>query len=297
MKIKSAILALSNLCLVSASVMAGEPFLGYVQGAEALPEEAQELYFIATLRTDKGAGIYEAIDWAVEYERGISDRFTAAIELKALSLRTSGLLIEGYLPEEQTFAFKGQGVGISGSYMVLSPALDPIGLAVQVSLDYAQVDSHSGQDKDTLSLELDLLLQKFYFDGQLVWMTNLGVESTYAKRKPIADLPDDFEWPTDPEMEIELKFGTGVSYRFARNWYVGAEALFETEFETDVGQERWSWFGGPSIHYGSQGWWATLTYLEQLAGGGEQYPDQRDTDRHLIEKTKREVRLKIGLNF
>ena len=98
-------------------------------------------------------------------------------------------------------------------------------------------------------------------------------------------------------MELELKVGTGLSYRFAPKWYVSAEALYETEFETEVGQERWSVFAGPSVHYGDQKWWATLTYLPQIRGGGEQYDGQRNADLHLIEKTKYEARLKVGFNF
>lgn len=103
-------------------------------------------------------------------------------------------------------------------------------------------------------------------ESQLVWLGNLGRETTQARRAAITG----FDWPTGPEMEIELKFGTRLSYRFARGWYVGAETLHETEFETEGGQER-SRFAGPSLHYGGKRWWATLTYARQLAGGGEFY--------------------------
>lgn len=122
------------------------------------------------------------------------------------------------------------------------------------------------------------------------------METTYADRKPIADLPACFDWPTDPEMEIELKSGLGAAYRIAPRWFVGAETIYETEFETEVGQERWSWFAGPSLHYGDQAWWATLTYLDQIKGGGETFDGQPD-DLHLFEKTEREIRFKLGYNF
>ena len=105
------------------------------------------------------------------------------------------------------------------------------------------------------------------------------------------------EWGTDPEMEISTKIGTGLSYRFAPGWYAGAEVLREAEYETDVGLERWSVFAGPTLHYGGKQWWATLTYFKQLRGGGEKYAGQSDEHLHLIEKTKNEVRLKLGYNF
>ena len=116
-----------------------------------------------------------------------------------------------------------------------------------MALNYDWLDKHSGQDKDTASIELELLMQKYFLEGQLIWVGNIAMETTYADRGEIDDLPEDFDWPTDPEMEIEWKFGTGLSYRFANNWYVGAEVLYETEFETEIGQERWTVFARADI--------------------------------------------------
>lgn len=128
-----------------------------------------------------------------------------------------------------------------------------------------------------------------------MWVGNLVMEGTYAKRAEIDNLPEDFEWPTDPEMEIEFKLGTGASYRVAPGWFIGAETIYETEYETEVSQERWSVFAGPTVHFATQQWWATLTWFKQLEGGGELINE--NDDLHLIEKTKQEVRLKLGYNF
>ena len=70
-----------------------------------------------------------------------------------------------------------------------------------------------------------------------------------------------------------------------------------TEFETEVGQERWSFFAGPTLHYASKQWWATVSWFPQIRGGREQLVNQTDTDLHLIEKTKQEVRIKVGFEF
>ncbi len=291
------IVILSTSLLVTASSMAGENLFGYVKGAETLPAESWELYTNLTQREDKGEGDYTGYDLELEAEYGITNSLGAKLGLQLQSLDTSGLLIEGYLPEEVNTGLEFTGVEGSLTYNFLSPAKDKIGLSTHIGFDYSWVDKHSGQDKDTYSIDLSLLLQKFALEGQLVWVGNIGMETTFAKRAEIDNLPAGFEWPTDPEMEIELKAGTGVSYRFAPKWSVAAEVLYETEFETEVGQERWSVFAGPSVHYGSQTWWTTLTWLPQLKGGGEQYPTQDDTNLHLIEKTEQELRLKIGFNF
>ncbi|MCE9686377.1 MULTISPECIES: DUF6662 family protein [Shewanella] len=282
---------------LSHSAIAGEDLFGYVKGAEALPQGAMEVYQKVTLRDDKGQGTYRGIDYETEVEYGSTDKFSVSGSFKFMSLKNEGLIVDGYLPEEKDIGFKTSGAELGLSYMFLSPAKDDIGLSASVSLDYDWLDKHSGEDKDTLSLDLGLQTQKYMLEGELVWVGNIGTEATYADRAAIDNLPEDFDWPTDPEMEIELKLGTGLSYRFAPNWFVSAEVLFETEFETEVGQERWSVFAGPSLHYGSQQWWATLTWLPQLSGGGEQYEGQADTGLHLIEKTEQEVRLKVAFNF
>lgn len=295
-KTRLGFVAALGMATVSLPVSA-ESLLGYISGSETLPGGAQEGYVSVTQRSDKGTGDYTAYDVEAEYEYGFTPRFTGAFALKGMSLDTSGLVIDGYLPRDNEFSLKATGVEGKLKYKFLSAAIDPVGLSAKLSLAHSWVDTHSGQDKDTTSLELMLQAQKFFLDDQLVAMVNTGIESTYAERAPIAGLPAGFDWPTDPEMEIELKAGGGLSYRVAPRWFVGAEALYETEFETEVGQERWSWFAGPSVHYASQGWWATLTWMTQLAGGGEAYPGQPDDDLHLIEKTEDEIRFKIGFDF
>jgi hypothetical protein len=289
-----AVFCMMSFLTVSAS--ADENLFGYIKGAETLPKGAWEIYEIATLRTDKGQGDYDAIDSETEIEYGVTDRLSALASFSMQGIDTEGLIIDGYLPKAEDYGIKPSGVEAAIKYNFLKPAIDPIGLAAYLALDYDWLDAHSGQDKDHLSLELEMLLQKYFFEGQLIWVGNAGIESTYADRDEISDLPPDFDWPTDPEMEVELKAGTGLSYRFIPNWFIGAETLYETEFETEVGQERWSLFAGPSLHYGGSRFWVTFTWLFQVVGGGEKYEGQTE-DLHLIEKTKQEVRLKVGFNF
>ena len=290
---------LAGLMMAGAAVpaLADENLLGYLSGAETLPAGAKEAYLWVTQRQDKGVGSYRATDVEAEYEYGITARLTGALALKGQSIHTRGILIDGYVPGDMSYGLRASGIEAQLKYMFLSPALDPVGLAGRIGFEYSWLDPHSGQDKRKASVTTDLLLQKFLLDDQLVAVANLGMESTYARRAPIDNLPAGFEWSTDPEMEIELKAGVGLAYRFAPRWFVGVETFYETEFETEVGQERWSWHAGPSLHYADRAWWATLTWMPQLRGGGETYPGQTDTDLHLIEKTKQEMRIKVGYNF
>jgi len=308
---------LAGLVLAASQLLAGlahadENMLGYVSGAETLPKGASEAYLIVTHRWDKGRGEYSANDYAAEYEYGLTNRLTGALELKGQSIDTSGLVIDGYLPGPESYGLKPSGIEAKLKYNFLSPAKDDLGLSATFSLQQNWLDPHSGKDKDSTKFEVGLQLQKLFLDDQLSVVLNTGLEGTHAKRAPLdaatqasadaaiqaltGDPAASFNWPTSPEMEIEFTLGTGASYRFAPNWYVGAETQYETEFETEIGQERWSWFAGPSIHYGGKDWWATLTWFNQLAGGREKYIGQTE-DLHLIEKTKNELRFKLGFNF
>lgn len=276
---------------------ADESLFGNLRGAETLPQHALELIQHVTHRTDKGQGQYEAVDSKTELEYGITDRLTGAVYLLGQSIRTSGLQIDGYLPKDESYGLRPSGVEASLKYNFLSPAKDDFGLATYFSTAYSWLDPHSGQNKKKLTFELELLLQKYFLDGELIWVGNAGMESTLAQRGPLDDLPPGFEWTTNPEMEIGFKAGTGLSYRVAPNWFAGGEVVYETEMETEVGQERRSVFAGPTVHYGGREWWLSLSYLPQISGGGEMYAGQSDTGLHLIEKTKQEVRFKLGFNF
>ncbi len=288
---------LAGLIMAGAAIPALAGELGYLSGSETMPDAAKTASLSVTQRQDKGVGSYRATDVEAEYEYGISARLTGVLALKGQSIHTRGILIDGYVPGDISYGLRASGVEAKLKYMFLSPALDPVGLAGRIGFEYSWLDPHSGQDKRKASVTTDLLLQKFFLDDQLVAVANLGMESTYARRAPIDNLPAGFEWSTDPEMEIELKAGVGFAYRFAPRWFVGVETFYETEFETEVGQERWSWHAGPSLHYADRAWSATLTWMPQLRGGGETYPGQTDTDLHLIEKTMQELRVKIGYNF
>jgi len=287
----------AGLALTAANAAhADENLFGYVRGSETLPQGSYELYQFVTQRRDKGLGHYRATDTLTEVEYGLTHRLTVSGGLKLMSISTRGLTIDGYLPGDKSFGLKPAGFNLEAKYNILSPAKDDLGLSTTVELTHNTVDPHSGQKKNATKLEFGAQLQKYFAEGQLVWAGNGAVEATYARRKPIANLPDGFEWSTDPEVEIEVKLGSGLSYRFAPGWFIGAEAQYETEYETGVGQERWSVFGGPSLHYASKQWWMTLTWFKQLRGGGESYAGQ-PAHRHLIEKTNNEVRLKLGFNF
>jgi uncharacterized protein DUF6662 len=275
---------------------ADENLFGYNIGAETLPKGAGELYLFNTLRTGKGQGHYRAIDSEIEGEYGITDRIQLSAAANFLTIDTHGLIIDGYLPKPIDEGPRFSGLELTAKFNVMAPALDAFGLAVITSAEWSRLDPHSGQRKTEWEGKVMLAAQKYWMQGRMIWVGNIGLKAGIEDRKAIAGLDPGIEWPTTPETEIEVSAGTGLAYRILPGWFIGAEAQYATEFETEVGQERWSLFAGPTIHYGGKKLWATLTWFPQLKGGGERYPGQTG-QLHLIEKTKNEVRLKLGLNF
>lgn len=284
------------LTFAGGSAWADESLFGAVRGAEPLPAGATEVYLQTFVRDGKGAGSYRAVNSRLEVERGVTHRFSLSAAVKTQSLSVDGLLVDAYIPGDLSAGTRFSGVEVSAKYNFLSAAQNPLGVSLLTSFDFDTLDPHSGRDKETASLENKLLLQRYFQDGRWVWVGNLGLEATLAKRFEIANLPPGFEWPTHPEVELEWVFGTGISWRARPSWFLGAEAYYEEEYETEVGRERWSWFAGPSLHYGGRRWWATATWLGQFKGGGETFPGA-PSHLHVIEKTKQEIRLKVGWNF
>jgi len=105
--------------LYSFSCAADENLFGYVKGSEVLPAGTYEFYQIVTQREDKGVGHYNAINTTTELEYGVSDRFTVAGELKGQSIDTSGLLIDGYMPGDESYGLKFAGAEIAGKYGIM----------------------------------------------------------------------------------------------------------------------------------------------------------------------------------
>lgn len=276
---------------------ADEGIFGYTRGSETLPKGAVDFEQWFTSRNGKGVGSYRALDTKTEFDYGVTDRFQVSAALFGLGIRTRDIRLDAYIPKDEEYTLRPAGIEGAIKYNYLSPAKDDIGLSQYTSLTYFSRDVHSGQDKDSYSFETMLIVQKYYLEGEVVVAGNLGFEATHAKRAAIGGLPADFEWPTHPEMELEVTVAAAVSYRFAPNWFAGVDVFYQTEHETEVGQERWSLQIGPTVHYGGQRWWATFTWMPQIRGGGTFYEGQTDRNLHLIEKTRQELRFKIGYNF
>jgi hypothetical protein len=270
---------------------ADENYFGYSYGAEVLPRGKVEAYSWTTGRFGKGKGVYSAYDFKQELEYGVTDRFQIGVYVNEVYHRFSGgpLADSGKDVAKHRNRFSYQGNEVEFKYMVLNPLKDPVGLALLVEPEYKLANSVSG-DKD-LELELagKVILQKNFLDDQLITVLNVATEFEWERPRPSRgeSFKNNMLW----------EVSDGVSYRIASGWFIGVEGLYHTEFEgvNIHNQGHWAIFVGPTLHYATQRWWATLTWLPQVIGGPTD--DSRSSQLHLGEQARNEVRLKIGFDF
>jgi hypothetical protein len=280
----SGLLGLLVLGFNPSTALSDEHLFGWVLGAETLPKNHAEVYEFLTLRTGKAEGTYLGFDSESEIEYGFTDQFQAS-----LSLENHYFYIKGVNGDrdalDNTNGFRFGGVALAGKYRLLSPFKDPVGFAVRLEAGYLAHDEVDGLKQTEGYVAPQLILQKNYLDDTLIFDANGGVEFAWGKR-PAEQYP----------RELALTGGAGVSYRFAPNWYFGLESHIRSEYPMfHLGNfEHAVVFAGPSLHYGAERWWVTLSYGYQIYGSGIDEPADRHT---FAEEARNEIRLKVGLNF
>jgi opacity protein-like surface antigen len=91
-----------------------------------------------------------------------------------------------------------------------------------------------------------------------VWRNRFSNETEWERPRPSHG--ESFTTNFKPEIT------TGVTYRFASNWFLGLETRYATQLaNANVrNQVDWAFSVGPALHYAVGRWWATLTWLPQV---------------------------------
>lgn len=269
-----------SLLSTQPTVQADENLFSHARGAETLPAGKADLYQYFTLRTGKDSGSYHAWDFDTEFEYGITNELQVGVSIVQhyFNVRDNDELgdIEGY---------EFGGAEVSAKYRVLSPFKDAIGLAFRLEAGYLSHDDVGGFDQEEILVSPEVLIQKNFFDDTLILVANLGAEWAWGKQPA-----------EEYNKEISFDGALGLSYRFAPNWYAGVESRIRSEYPLfDLGfHEHTVVFVGPALHYGSEKWWATLSYGYQIWGTEV---DATVSGKAYAEEARNEFRLKIGFNF
>jgi hypothetical protein len=272
-------LSLAVSVFIPSQAPADEQLFGRTRGAETLPGGKAELYEILTLRTGKDSGSYYGWDSNTEFEYGVTDELSLSIDFIQHYFDVEGNAELGSFQEYQF-----GGVEIAAKYRVLSPFKDPIGLAFRMETGYLSHDDVGGFDQEEILVAPMVIIQKNFLDDTLILALNLGAEWAWGKQPA-----------EEYNKEISFDGALGLSYRFAPNWYAGAEARIRSEYPLfDLGfREHTAVFVGPALHYGGEKFWVTASWGYQAWGRGVDEPHGST----FAEEAQHEFRLKIGFNF
>jgi len=286
------LLALSSATFLVLPVRADENYFGYSYGSETLPKEKWELYSWTTGRLGKGTGSYSAFDLKQEVEYGVTDRFQIALEWNENHTYFTGGAgqesADSNTPVRRNrFSFVGNALELK--YAFSSPYKDLVGIALFVEPEYALTDSPSGDKFLEWEIETRLLVQKNFLEDRLIAVLNLTNETEWERPRPSHG--ESFTTNFKPEIT------TGVTYRFASNWFLGLETRYATQLANANirNQVDWAFSVGPALHYAVGRWWATLTWLPQVAGWHADGARSGSLDLNSHERN--EIRLKIGFDF
>lgn len=271
--------ALVALAAGASAASADEPLFGYVYTTDLLPKDQMEVTQWLTWRAKKATGTFDVVEARSEFEYGVADNFQLSayfnyewaeafhdnvIDGTTLPPETLAQLPVG--PDDHLKTVQFTGFALEGIWRILSPYTDPVGVAILIEPTVGP---------SLRELESRLIVQKNFFDDRLV----IAFNATIAQE--LRSLPGDPSEPPDsPEAikhwdkETDVNFGLAVSYRFISNWSAGLELQHEREWAGfdpfNAGQATNSaFYFGPTLHFGGEHFFATLTVLDQLPWGSD----------------------------
>jgi hypothetical protein len=184
---------------------------------------------------------FDSFEFRHELEMGLADNFTLSLYLPNWSYEDSA--------EKKGAHF--DSVGAEAILYLSNPVKDPIGVGL-----YAEVNVGD----EFMEFEAKLLLQKNIGKWTLVYNMIFETEIENA-------------FHGDSETTGEFNHTFGASYAITPNFYVGAEALLEFEYESWSRYEKTNFFAGPVIHWrATEHFWITTTAMFQITNQAEE-PD------------------------
>lgn len=267
-----------------------EPDFGYVYTAQIAEPGETELTLWATDRRGKGEGHYDAQDYRIELERGISTGFQASLYANFASHHVHGLGGE-FEPMHRDFAFKGMEAEFK--YQLLNPERHEFGLAFYVEPGWSRIQTVTGKKGRELEVELKAIVQKEFLNDRLVWAANVTLEPEW-EREHEEIIPGVARHSSEKELGLEL--ASGIAYRLAARWSLGFEGRYHSVYPDwmhGLHRENYAVYAGPTIHYAAGEWSVTATWLPQLFGT----PKWRGSSLELSDHEARELRLKVSREF
>jgi hypothetical protein len=303
--------ALAAVSLLVGNARADEPLFGFVYTTDLLPKDQLEAEQWLTLREGRSEGDFHLLQARTEVSYGVADDFQLSGYLNFAWTQVDRNTPSGETVPPEVFADyhadgassfeKGrfESASVEAIYRFLSPYTDAFGMA-------AYIEPSIGPR--TFELENRLIFQKNFLDDRLVFSFNitLGYEWRYLHGDPGAD-PAEVDFHDHWDKETDVNFGLAGSYRVVSNWALGLELQNEHEWAglnpfRDSQRTNEAWYLGPTVHYGGEQFFLTLTTLVQLPWATDYANHGADslvvggiTNGDDFENLR--VRLKVGFYF
>jgi hypothetical protein len=280
----------AGLAVVCSGPAIAAPDFGYVYTTATEEAGETELSLWATDRRGKGGGHYDAQDYKLEVERGITDRFGVSAYAKFASHHVRGPGGE-FDRVDRNFAF--QGLSAEFKYQLRAPEHGRLGVAVYAEPGWSRINKVTGEKAGEFELELKAIVQKNFAGDRLVWVGNLTLEPEW-EREHDEIAPGVVNTVTEKELAIEL--ATGLSYRVTPKLWLGVEGRYHSvypDWTHGLHRENYAVYAGPSVHYEAGEWSLTATWLPQLFGGPGAAGSSLDFEDH----ERNELRVKVSREF
>lgn len=274
----------------SQAARAAGPDFGYIYTAHIEEPGETELTIWTTHRAGKGDGHYDAQDYRIEVERGLTERFQVSAYANFSGHHVRGIPGE-FENVDRDLVF--QGLSAEFKYQLRSSERGRVGVALYAEPGWSRISKVTGEHSTEYEFELKAIVQKNFANDRLVWAANLTLEPEWEREhEEIA--PGIESRATEKELGIELS--TGLSYRIAPRLWLGAEARYHSvypDWTHGLNRENYAVHAGPSLHYDGGEWAVTATLLPQVFGS----PNKPGTSLELDDHEKTELRVKISHEF
>jgi hypothetical protein len=298
--------ACALLTITSPALEAHESIFAFTYTTDLLPKGKSEFEQWVTWRRGKAHGDFDIMDFREEIEYGITDNFQASLYVNHAYHNAyqsfpagpggkGGYITGGegvsanHDPKTRFRQYHFDSISTELIYRLLSPYKDPLGLAIYMEPEIGP---------DEVEIEWKILLQKNFIDDRFVIALNANYGLEWEKEDPEFGTKGDSTW----QRAAHFEWFAAASYRFVPKWSAGLEFWNHHEFADAEEHEHSAFFVGPVLHYGTEGWWASLGFLRQLPIGSAYSQDNKDFayDNGYIfgeEHEKWYWRLRVGINF
>ena len=247
--------------LIPNQVKADTKYFGRSYTSYTLPANAMEFELWQTGRIGKGIGSYSRWQPRMEFEYGVTDRFTASMYLNFNEVKSSGNSTPSKPLSLSTTSFEFR-------YRLTNPSeyfADP---ALYFELSY-------GGDK--IEYEPKILLTKRFDKFISVMNINSEIERNIA----------------GDETESAFELTMGIAYELNKNFAVGLEFRNDRAYK-DIyeKEENQASFVGPTISFQSDRFYLVINFLAQVGGS-----PATNNNLELVSHEKYEIRTILGIEL